>query len=75
VGGEHGADDDHHGGHPEGAARESLLASELVDADEQEDGGGDDLDSPVDSGGEEGGVCFADTDGLKDLRGVCGCED
>lgn len=67
---EHGADDEHHGHHPVAAADEGLLAAEAVDADEQEDGRGDNLDGAVDAGREERAVRRRHADRLEDLGGV-----
>jgi hypothetical protein len=69
---QHSADNEHHSGHPKTTGDQRLLAAESVDTDVEEDGGGDDFDGAVDSGGEHGRVRFAEADGLEDLGSVAG---
>jgi len=75
VRGKDGADDEHHDRHPHRTTNQGAFAAELVDANKQEDAGGDDLDGAVDAGGEERGLGAANADGLEDLGGICGRVD
>lgn len=73
------ADDKHHGHHPGRSEHERLAATKLVDTDDQEDGGRDDLDSSIDTRGEESRVRLGNTNCLEDLwrvisYGVCATE-
>lgn len=70
VGDEHGREDEHHRHHPGGAEDEGLATAQGIDAGEQEDARGDDLDGAVDARGEQGRVGRRDADRLEDLRRV-----
>jgi len=67
---QHGGEDEHHGHHPGGAGDEGLAPAQLVDADEEEDGRGGDLDGAVDARGEQRRVGLGHADGLEDLGRV-----
>lgn len=70
VSGQYRADDEHHAGHPDSAADQTVLAAPEVDTDEQEDQGRHDLDRAVHTRREEGRVGLADANRLENLGRV-----
>lgn len=62
MGDQDGSDDKHHAGHPGGTADQTVLSAPTIDTDDQEDGGGDDFYSAIDTSGKETGVSLAQSD-------------
>jgi len=53
VRGKHGANYEHHRGHPEATSNQTLLAAKAINSQEKEKCGGNDLDSAVNTSGEK----------------------
>lgn len=67
---ENGTNDEHHRSHPDGTANQTPLTTPFIDADEQEDGRGNNLDGAVDTSCKQRRVCAADADRLEDLGSI-----
>ena len=67
VGVKNGANDVHHGHHPESTSEQSFPSPDLLNTNQKEDSGRDHLHGTVDTSGEEGSVGFGNTDSFENL--------
>ena len=67
---QHSTNDNHHSRHPDTATNQSLLSSNEINTNQQENQSHDDLDGTINPGSEQRRVGRTDTDSLKDLRSI-----
>lgn len=58
---------EHHARHPSSSCHKRLLTTDEINADDQENSGGDDLNGAIDTSSEERSVVLGYADRLKDL--------